>query len=126
MKPTLPDDDLPLPEPWLSHVQAPYRGRAVPPAPDLSSDGLLHQRAALQEQISALEGELAESFALLNEVGDYLGLQRQQLDALTLSFSALAGGVSGDGSGLKLMRWAQSGALTPDLTNSVQSTAGGK
>ena len=122
----LPDDDLPLPEPWLSHVQAPYRGQAVPPTPDLSSDGLLHQRAALQGQISALEGELAESFALLNEVGDYLGLQRQQLDALTLSFSALAGGVSGDGSGLKLMRWAQSGALTPDLTNSVQSTAGGK
>jgi hypothetical protein len=98
----------------------------VAPTPDLSSDGLLHQRETVQQQIRALEGELAESFALLNEVGDYLGLQRQQLDALTLSFSALAGGVSGDGSGLNLMRWAQSAALTPDLVKSATPTTGGK
>lgn len=122
----LPDESVSLPEPWLSHVNAPYVGNAVAPSPDLSRDGLLHQREALQQQIRTLEDELAESFALLNEVGDYLGLQRQQLDALTLSFSALAGGISGDGSGLNLMRWAQSAALTPQLANSTTLASGGK
>ena len=122
----LPDEDVPLPEPWRSHVNAPYVDNAVAPSPDLSSDGLLHQRETVQQQIRELEDELAESFALLNEVGDYLGLQRQQLDALTLSFSALAGGISGDGSGLNLMRWAQSVALTPELASSATPTAGGK
>ena len=50
---------------------------------------------------------------LLEEVGDFLGLQRQQLDALTVSFSTLAGGVPGDGLGSQLVRWTAKANFVP-------------
>ena len=79
-------------------------------------DGLYKQRADLETEIDQLEGELEENFALINLLNDFLGLQRQHLDAITVSFSSLAGGVPGDGSGMNLMRWAKYADFQPTLT----------
>lgn len=83
-------------------------------------DGLYKQRADLETEIDALEGELEENFALINLLNDFLGLQRQHLDAITVSFSSLAGGVPGDGSGMNLMRWAKYADFQPKLTTLKQ------
>lgn len=77
--------------------------------------GLHRQRLDLAVGIDTLEGELEENFALLNELNDFLGLQRQHLDAITVSFSALAGGVPGDGSGMNLIRWSKYAEFQPKL-----------
>lgn len=77
--------------------------------------GLHRRRLDLVERIDALQGELEANFLLLNELTDYLGLQRQQLDAITVSFSSLAGGVPGDGSGLNLMRWVKHAEFQPKV-----------
>lgn len=77
--------------------------------------GLHKQRLDLAAGIDALEGELEENFQLLNELNDFLGLQRQHLDSITVSFSALAGGVPGDGSGMNLIRWSKYAEFQPKL-----------
>ena len=113
--------DAPLPEPYASHDRAPPAppaGLADPVAmPEAPGDGLHRQRELLRAEIDALEEELEENFNLLGELGDYLKLQRQQLDAITVSFSALAGGVPGDGSGLKLVRWSNFADFVPNLSS---------
>lgn len=109
------DATAPLPEPYASHLREPHvyppyaawlqvpgGGRGDPPLP---AEQLFVQRDALVDDMDALERDLDEGYRLLNEMNDYLNLQRQQLDNLTLSFSALAGGVVGDGSGSSMMRW---------------------
>ncbi|HRG72027.1 MAG TPA: hypothetical protein PLH95_10340, partial [Thauera aminoaromatica] len=85
------------------------------PVPDIqpAGNGLLHRREALRADIRHLEAALDKSFRLLEEVGDFLGLQRQQLDALTVSFSTLAGGVPGDGLGSQLVRWTAKANFVP-------------
>ena len=109
LMPAPPDGPLaPLPEPYASHLLQPYpgtAGHAPVPITDRSDVSLLAQLEAEREAIRQLEGVLEESFKLLNEVNDYLGLQRQQFDALSASFSALAGGAPGDGSGAQTLRW---------------------
>lgn len=106
---TLTDD----PRFWLD--DHPPRYEATPAAlPETdTANGLLRQRADLRAQIKDLQDRLETSYKLLNELNDYLGLQRQHFDALTVSFSALAGGVAGDGSGLKVMRWTTAASFTP-------------
>lgn len=108
-----------LPEPYASHLAEPH------PAPqdyDVVEDtqpgdnGLFRQRDDLRADIRHLEAALDKSFRLLEEVNDFLGLQRQQLDALTVSFSALAGGVPGDGLGAKLVRWTTKANFVPKVT----------
>ena len=101
---------------WLD--DHPPRYEAVPAAlPETdTTDGLLRQRADLRAQIKDMQTRLETSYKLLNELNDYLGLQRQHFDALTVSFSALAGGVAGDGSGLKVMRWTNAASYTPAST----------
>lgn len=107
------DAEAPLPEPYRSHLDQPHGyppyddwlkagGRADPALPP---EQLFLRRDALVDDMDALERDLDEGYRLLNEMNDYLNLQRQQLDNLTLSFSALAGGVVGDGSGASMMRW---------------------
>lgn len=98
----------PLPEPYASHVREPY----PPPAGytpvvivDLPGPGVLARIEAERAAIAAVEAALEQSFALLNEVGDYLGLQRQHFDVISASFSSLGDGVPGDGSGAKTLRW---------------------
>ena len=111
----LEDESLPTPEPYASHLLAPhfvadYVKVENPAAPE---EQLLLQRDGIRSAIDDLESDLDESFRLLNEMNDYLNLQRQQLDSLTISFSALAGGVSGDGSGSSMMRWNGEVAFDP-------------
>jgi hypothetical protein len=102
-----------LPEPYTSHQQHPHAGAVTPVAPDISSEGLLAELAKVQLAIASTEAALAEGYGLINEVSDFLGLQRQHLDSLTVSFSALAGGVAGDGAGMNLTRWATTATLLP-------------
>jgi len=78
-----------------------------------AEDGLYRQRDDLRAQIQALEDELEENFDLLEALNGYLTLQRQQLDSLSISFTTLAGGTPGDGSGLSLMRWSSFSRLEP-------------
>ncbi|HNB04691.1 MAG TPA: hypothetical protein PKV97_02075 [Thauera aminoaromatica] len=105
-----------LPEPYASHLADPHPAPDdYQPVPDIqpAGNGLLHRREALRADIRHLEAALDKSFRLLEEVGDFLGLQRQQLDALTVSFSTLAGGVPGDGLGSQLVRWTAKANFVP-------------
>jgi len=98
----------PLPEPYASHLLQPYpgpAGHATVPITDWPDLSLLARLDTERDAIQQLERILEESFKLLNEANDYLGLQRQQFDALSASFSALAGGAPGDGSGAQTLRW---------------------
>lgn len=112
----LENDKLPTPEPYASHLLAPhpapeaYKKTENPATP---SGQLILQREALRTVVEEQKTALDESYRLLNEMNDYLNLQRQQLDSLTLSFSALAGGVPGDGSGSSMMRWNGEVAFDP-------------
>ena len=107
--PTHPDGSTAaLPEPYASHLLQPYpgpAGHAAVPITDWPDASLLSQLDTERAAIQQLERVLEESFKLLNEANDYLGLQRQQFDALSASFSALAGGAPGDGSGAQTLRW---------------------
>jgi hypothetical protein len=110
--------DSPLPEPYASHLS----DRHPPPADyapvqggDFPDAGLFRRREDLRADIRSIEAALDKSFRLLDEVNDYLGLQRQRLDALTVSFSALAGGVAGDGLGANLVRWTTKAAFLPKI-----------
>jgi hypothetical protein len=105
-----------LPEPYASHLAEPHPAPDdYQPVPDVQpdGDGLLRQRETLRADVRHLEAALDKSFRLLEEVGDFLGLQRQQLDALTVSFSTLAGGVPGDGLGSQLVRWTAKANFVP-------------
>lgn len=98
----------PLPEPYASHARAPHPpplGYQPAPIGDATGTSLLAQLEAEQRAVAELEAVLEESFRLLNEVNDYLALQRQQVDVISASFSSLGGGVPGDGSGAKTVRW---------------------
>ena len=98
----------------IENLPLPYRD-GVPAAPEDYSppdwptppgeDGLVVQYALCQKAIKTLEDEINDLESRLEKTRDYLLLQRQQLDSQTISFARLAGGVSGDGSGLKLTRW---------------------
>lgn len=68
-----------------------------------------------QSDIEILESLILKTNQLIDEVRDYLSLQRQQLDSMTVGFSSIAGGIPGDGSGLKLMRWSDNLTLTNKL-----------
>ena len=78
------------------------------PVEQAVSDGLYRQRENLLYEIETIENFISRSTELINEVSDFLILQRQQLDSITVSFAGLASGVIGDGSGLNLMRWSDS------------------
>lgn len=106
---------MPVPEPYSSHLLSPYAVAGYTPVepPEFSGDGLLLQHDQIRQNIQELEKDLDESYRLLNEMDDYLNLQRQQLDSITLSFSALAGGVAGDGAGSSMMRWNGAVAFAP-------------
>lgn len=114
-----------LPEPYASHDSDPHPPpdgyEAVPDKPAPDAPGLFRQREDLRADIRHLEAALDKSFRLLDEVNDFLGLQRQQLDALTVSFSALAGGVPGDGLGAKLVRWTTKAQFKPTVATTPEN-----
>lgn len=67
--------------------------------------GLYAQRARLQAEIAALEDELDANDRLVADFDVFIRAQRQGFDSITVSFTSLAGGVPGDGSGLQLTKW---------------------
>jgi len=109
---------MPVPEPHVSHLLTPHAVAGYTPveAPEFSGHGLLKQHDDIRLEIEQLEKDLDESYRLLNEMNDYLNLQRQQLDNITISFSTLAGGVAGDGAGSNMMRWNGAVAFEPKTT----------
>jgi len=111
-----PKEQLPPPYYWEQPELA--DGFPEPGEDQVFSDESLYARdARLQEQIDWLDKELDANDRLLGEFDSFLALQRQQVDSVTVSFANLAGGVPGDGSGLKLAKWTPhtrfSVALTP-------------
>jgi len=76
---------------------------------EVGEPGLYRQSYKLSAEIEKLEEDLEGNHDLIDEINDFLSIQRQHLDSITTKFAALAGGVAGDGSGLRLMRW--NGAL---------------
>ena len=103
-------------------VPRPY-AEGVPPIPaglatDASigvndlADGLYRQRADLLEEIRWLEEELDANDRMLADFDVFIRAQRQQVDSITVSYTALAGGVPGDGSGLQLAKWTPFTQLT--------------
>ena len=59
----------------------------------------------LSRKIQSLEEELDANDHLLGVFDTFLSLQRQQVDTISVSLSNLAGGIPGDGSGQKFIRW---------------------
>lgn len=117
----------------LGRPYSQYGGDNIPPppgdlpavSPELATDGesgLYRRQYQLQAAIRQQQDDLDGGADLLDEVSDFIGVQRQQLDAVTVSFSALAGGVAGDGSGLSLMRWQ--GSLQFDLDENTEPGTG--
>ena len=113
------DANAPLPEPYRSHLAVPHAfpQDAQPAPPELPSDaGIYSHRESLLAEIRGLRADLDEGTRLLSELGDYNTLQRHHLDALSVSFSALAGGISGDGKGLDLLRKTLGAVFVPKAT----------
>jgi len=81
----------------------------------VDASGKISERWDTQEDIEILEDLLLKTNQLIDEVRDYLSLQRQQLDSITVGFSSIAGGIPGDGTGLKLMRVSDKLRLTDKL-----------
>jgi len=105
-KPVAKDSDLPRPwnllEPLLKSIEEPvYENVEIP-----EGDGLIAERIDTREDIEDIEQFILRTNELIDEVRDLMSAQRQQLDSITVSFSSLAGGVPGDGTGLKLLRWS--------------------
>lgn len=141
------DADLPLPHPYADGVPpAPpfYTGWLVdgapPPVPAVRDDGLVLRYRAAQVELERLDHRIRALRTRLEKHRDYLLLQRQQLDAQTVSLAALGGGVAGDGSGLQVARWLPftklrerapdpvgldvAAAMAPSATGSAAAPAG--
>ncbi len=98
--------DLPRPwsllEPLLKAMEEPVYEEVEKP----EGDGLIAERIDTREDIEEIEKFILRTNQLIDEVRDLMSAQRQQLDSITVSFSTLTGGIPGDGTGLKLMRWS--------------------
>ena len=73
------------------------------PVPD--EDGLVVQYAVALVELEAIENQIRAFRSRVEKTRDFLLIQRQQLDSQTVALAALAGGVSGDGTGLQVSRW---------------------
>lgn len=100
-----------LPLPYRRGIPLPpaeftwYDGTQPPAAVTPASNGLLIRLAETENTLEELKEDVADGRNILDRVSDFLLLQRQQLDAQSVSFTTLAGGVSGDGSGMQITRW---------------------
>lgn len=106
---------------WLVHGAPP-----LPAAP--KEDGLVVQYAIAMVELESIENQARAVRTRLEKTRDYLLIMRQQLDSQTVALAALAGGVAGDGSGLKVARWLPYANLdataAPSNTTAVRATAG--
>ncbi|MEM1266775.1 MAG: hypothetical protein AAGI50_12250 [Pseudomonadota bacterium] len=99
-------EGTPLPRPYAGGPPTPPDDLAPDPITALPArEGLYRRRADLQAEIALLEEELDANDRLIADFDVFIRAQRQQVDSITVSFTALAGGVPGDGSGLQLARW---------------------
>lgn len=105
-RPPLKPADFPRPWSLLESVLETVKEPAYEAVEIPEGDGLIAQRIDTREDIDEIEQFIVRTNQLIDEVRDYLSSQRQQLDSITVSFSTLAGGIPGDGTGLKLMRWS--------------------
>jgi hypothetical protein len=116
-------DNQSLPRPYQQHQSISQNIEPVAITVQRDAEqtaGLYRERADIEAEILALEQSLEESFDLIDEVNDFILLQRQHLDSISVSFASLAGGVPGDGSGLNLMRW--SGNMKFEYTDNTAQT----
>jgi hypothetical protein len=97
----------------LDYTLLPKPEYVIPSLPGIRDPGLCAQAEKVRRQIMAIEADLQESYQIINEMTDYLALQRQNYDSLSVSFSVLSGGVAGDASGQSLIRWINSATLIP-------------
>lgn len=99
-----------LPAPYSEVIPAPPADLALDfnqPAIN-TADGLLKQYLDTSHRIDQTEALIDDLADLLTLYADMQRSQRQQLDHVSLSFTHLAGGVQGDGSGLSVARWLPS------------------
>lgn len=93
------DLDVPYSDRWPAPPNNLPAERAAPANPP---DGLLAQTAAVQAVQQRLDEMLADIDTLLTMLDAEKKQQRGLVDALTIDLAQLAGGVAGDGSGLKI------------------------
>ncbi|HWV14425.1 MAG TPA: hypothetical protein VN030_03255 [Cellvibrio sp.] len=93
----------------------------VVPKPVLSpaENGVVIQYSIARVDLESIDNQIRDLQSRVEKTRDYLMLQRQQLDSQTVSLSALAGGVAGDGSGLQVARWLPFTKLTAAKISTV-------
>lgn len=96
-----------LPAPYTATQPAPPQGEAFDwsPPPASTTNGLLKQYLDIGGKIEQAEALIDDLTELLALYADMQRSQRQQVDHVSLSFTRLAGGLPGDGSGLTVARW---------------------
>lgn len=96
-----------LPAPYTDKVPAAPADESFDfsPPPASEADGLLKQYLGVAADIERAEALIDDLADLLALYADMQRSQRQQIDHVSLSFTRLAGGVPGDGSGLAVARW---------------------
>lgn len=96
-----------LPAPYTEQIPPMQAGEKLdwsqPPASE--ADGLLKRYLAVSSAIDNTEQLIDDLADLLALYADMQRTQRQQIDHVSLSFTRLAGGIPGDGSGLPVVRW---------------------
>jgi hypothetical protein len=96
-----------LPAPYTDSIPAQPADQefdwSLPPASE--TNGLLKQYLDTSLAIDNTEQLVDDLADLLALYSDMQRSQRQQIDHVSLSFTRLAGGVPGDGSGLAVARW---------------------
>ncbi|RKZ70631.1 MAG: hypothetical protein DRQ44_00135 [Gammaproteobacteria bacterium] len=99
---------------WLNET-----GDQLPVPENEVKPGLIIRRAELEKDIVNRIEELEQAHDFVDRINDLLLLQRQQLDAQSVSFATFAGGVAGDGSGLQLTRWLPFTSFEPTTKSEV-------
>ncbi|MFC1751404.1 hypothetical protein ACFL2V_21715, partial [Pseudomonadota bacterium] len=94
---------------WVGNDELP------PPVENETKPGLIVRRAEVDKDIDERGEELDTANEFIEKISDMLLLQRQQLDAQSVSFATFAGGVAGDGSGLQLTRWLPFVSFDPKI-----------
>lgn len=103
---------------WLAES-----GDELPVPENEFKPGLIVRRAELEKDIVNRAEELEQTHDFIDKINDLLLLQRQQLDAQSVSFATFAGGVAGDGSGLQLTRWLPFSSFEPNEESLVPPVA---